>query len=48
VKSLPLGDVIDGHVLVNLTSGTSQQARDTAQWAGGRPPSTSHPGHCSV
>lgn len=33
----PLGDddVLDGRVLVNLTSGTSQGARDTAKWAAG-------------
>ncbi|MEV6400052.1 NAD(P)-binding domain-containing protein [Streptomyces sp. NPDC051907] len=29
----PLGDVLDGRVLVNLTSGTSQAARETAEWA---------------
>ena len=29
----PLGDVLAGRVLVNLTSGTSQQARDLAGWA---------------
>ncbi|MFI7642855.1 NAD(P)-dependent oxidoreductase [Nonomuraea sp. NPDC049400] len=32
----PLGDVLDGRVLVNLTSGTSQEARDTAAWASRR------------
>ncbi|MFI0444061.1 NAD(P)-dependent oxidoreductase [Actinomadura sp. 6N118] len=30
-----IADVLDGRVLVNLTSGTSQQARETAQWATG-------------
>ncbi|WP_329334248.1 NAD(P)-binding domain-containing protein [Streptomyces sp. NBC_01352] len=29
----PLGDVLDGRVLVNLTSGTTTQARETAAWA---------------
>jgi 3-hydroxyisobutyrate dehydrogenase-like beta-hydroxyacid dehydrogenase len=29
----PLGEVLDGRVLVNLTSGTSQLARETAEWA---------------
>ncbi|MGP4018259.1 NAD(P)-dependent oxidoreductase [Saccharopolyspora sp. 5N708] len=29
----PLGDVLAGRVLVNLTSGTSKQARETADWA---------------
>ncbi|MEU6034865.1 NAD(P)-binding domain-containing protein [Actinomadura sp. NPDC047616] len=29
----PLGEVVDGRVLVNLTSGTSQEARQTAEWA---------------
>ncbi|WP_151479989.1 NAD(P)-dependent oxidoreductase [Streptomyces albicerus] len=29
----PLGEVLDGRVLVNLTSGTSAQARETADWA---------------
>ena len=29
----PLGDVLAGRVLVNLTSGTSRQARETADWA---------------
>ncbi|MEV4248225.1 NAD(P)-binding domain-containing protein [Streptosporangium canum] len=29
----PLGDVLADRVVVNLTSGTSQQARDTAEWA---------------
>ncbi|WDZ85758.1 NAD(P)-dependent oxidoreductase [Micromonospora cathayae] len=29
----PLADVLAGRVLVNLTSGTSQQARETARWA---------------
>ncbi|GGS92314.1 NAD(P)-dependent oxidoreductase [Nonomuraea spiralis] len=28
----PLGDVLDGRVVVNLTSGTSAEARDTAAW----------------
>ncbi|MEQ4724791.1 NAD(P)-binding domain-containing protein [Nonomuraea sp. B19D2] len=32
----PLGDVLDGRVLVNLTSGTSQETRDTAEWASRR------------
>lgn len=33
----PLGDgALDGRVLVNLTSGTSQGARETAKWAAGR------------
>jgi 3-hydroxyisobutyrate dehydrogenase-like beta-hydroxyacid dehydrogenase len=32
----PLGDVLAGRVLVNLTSGTSEQARETAQWAAQR------------
>ncbi|KAB2347001.1 NAD(P)-dependent oxidoreductase [Actinomadura rudentiformis] len=32
----PLGEVLDGRVLVNLTSGTSAQARETAEWAAGR------------
>lgn len=32
----PLGDVLRGRVLVNLTSSTSDQARDTARWAAGR------------
>lgn len=32
----PLGDVLTGRVLVNLTSGTSQQARETAEWAAPR------------
>jgi 3-hydroxyisobutyrate dehydrogenase-like beta-hydroxyacid dehydrogenase len=38
VKELldPLGDVLAGRVLVNLTSGTSQQARETARWAAER------------
>jgi 3-hydroxyisobutyrate dehydrogenase-like beta-hydroxyacid dehydrogenase len=31
-----IGDVLDGRVLVNLTSGTSQEARETAEWAAGR------------
>jgi 3-hydroxyisobutyrate dehydrogenase-like beta-hydroxyacid dehydrogenase len=31
----PLGEVLDGRVLVNLTSGTSAQARETAVWAAG-------------
>ncbi|MFI9597789.1 NAD(P)-dependent oxidoreductase [Nonomuraea sp. NPDC052265] len=31
----PLGDVLDGRVLVNLTSGTSAEARDTAGWVAG-------------
>ncbi|WP_242891760.1 NAD(P)-dependent oxidoreductase [Actinomadura litoris] len=30
----PLGDVLGGRVLVNLTSGTPQEARETAEWAG--------------
>ncbi|GAA0420463.1 3-hydroxyisobutyrate dehydrogenase [Acrocarpospora corrugata] len=29
----PLGDVLAGRVLVSLTSGTSEEARETAQWA---------------
>ncbi|MGW0662621.1 NAD(P)-dependent oxidoreductase [Streptodolium elevatio] len=29
----PLAGTLDGRVLANLTSGTSQQARDTAAWA---------------
>lgn len=29
----PLGEVLAGRVLVNLTSGTSRQARATAEWA---------------
>ncbi|MGW4469622.1 NAD(P)-dependent oxidoreductase [Nonomuraea sp. NPDC004354] len=29
----PLGEVFAGRVLVNLTSGTSQAARETAEWA---------------
>jgi 3-hydroxyisobutyrate dehydrogenase-like beta-hydroxyacid dehydrogenase len=32
----PLGDTLAGRVLVNLTSGTSAQARDTAEWAAQR------------
>jgi 3-hydroxyisobutyrate dehydrogenase-like beta-hydroxyacid dehydrogenase len=32
----PLGDVLGGRVLVNLTAGTSQEARDTAEWASRR------------
>lgn len=32
----PLGDVLAGRVLVNLTSGTSEQARATAEWAAER------------
>ncbi|PAZ14258.1 6-phosphogluconate dehydrogenase [Streptomyces sp. SA15] len=32
----PLGDALDGRVLVNLTSGTSQQARETAAWTARR------------
>ncbi|MEU7986022.1 NAD(P)-binding domain-containing protein [Streptosporangium canum] len=32
----PLGDVLAGRVLVNLTSGTSDQARATAEWAAER------------
>ncbi|MDL5199296.1 NAD(P)-binding domain-containing protein [Streptomyces sp. ALI-76-A] len=28
----PLGTVLDGRVLVNLTSGTTAQARETAEW----------------
>lgn len=30
-----LSDVLDGRTVVNLTSGTSQEARDTARWAAG-------------
>ncbi|MBT2210215.1 NAD(P)-dependent oxidoreductase [Actinomadura sp. NEAU-AAG7] len=30
----PLGDVLGGRVLVNLTSGTPREARETAEWAG--------------
>ncbi|APU20794.1 PPOX class putative F420-dependent enzyme [Actinoalloteichus sp. GBA129-24] len=29
----PVGEVLDGRVLVNLTSGSSAQARQTARWA---------------
>ncbi|MFD3372932.1 MULTISPECIES: NAD(P)-dependent oxidoreductase [unclassified Streptomyces] len=29
----PVGQALDGRVLVNLTSGTSEQARETAEWA---------------
>jgi 3-hydroxyisobutyrate dehydrogenase-like beta-hydroxyacid dehydrogenase len=29
----PLGNVLAGRVLVNLTSGTAKQARETAEWA---------------
>lgn len=29
----PVGEALDGRVLVNLTSGTSAQARETAEWA---------------
>ncbi|GIJ30502.1 3-hydroxyisobutyrate dehydrogenase [Micromonospora qiuiae] len=32
----PLGDVLAGRVLVNLTSGTSKQAREIAEWAAQR------------
>ncbi|AWS43526.1 NAD(P)-dependent oxidoreductase [Streptosporangium sp. 'caverna'] len=32
----PLGDVLADRVVVNLTSGTSQQARDRAEWAARR------------
>ncbi|MGI5350802.1 NAD(P)-dependent oxidoreductase [Streptomyces sp. CA-250714] len=32
----PLGDVLDGRTLVNLTSGTSEQAREMAAWAAQR------------
>lgn len=32
----PLGDALDGRVLVNLASGTSAQARETAAWAARR------------
>ena len=32
----PLGDVLGGRVVVNLTSGTSQAARETAAWAADR------------
>lgn len=32
----PLGQVLDGRVLVNLTSGTSALARETAEWAARR------------
>ena len=31
----PLGDALDGRVLVNLTSGTSRLAREAAGWSGG-------------
>ncbi|MEV4038678.1 NAD(P)-dependent oxidoreductase [Streptomyces umbrinus] len=29
----PVGELLDGRTLVNLTSGTSAQARETAEWA---------------
>lgn len=32
----PLGEVLDGRTLVNLTSGTSRTARETAEWAARR------------
>ncbi|MEU4533826.1 NAD(P)-binding domain-containing protein [Streptosporangium sp. NPDC023825] len=32
----PVGDALAGRVLVNLTSGSSDQARETAGWAGDR------------
>ncbi|MFI0374262.1 NAD(P)-dependent oxidoreductase [Actinomadura sp. 1N219] len=32
----PVGDVLDGRVLVNLTSGTSAQAREVGEWAAQR------------
>jgi 3-hydroxyisobutyrate dehydrogenase-like beta-hydroxyacid dehydrogenase len=32
----PLGEVLDGRVLVNLTSGTSRGGRETAEWAARR------------
>ncbi|GII96197.1 NAD(P)-dependent oxidoreductase [Sinosporangium siamense] len=32
----PLGGALGGRVLVNLTSGTSQEARETAEWAAGQ------------
>ncbi|MFC6016296.1 NAD(P)-dependent oxidoreductase [Plantactinospora solaniradicis] len=32
----PLGEVLDGRILVNLTSGTSRAARDSAEWASRR------------
>ncbi|WP_214417121.1 hypothetical protein [Sphaerisporangium fuscum] len=32
----PLNDELDGRVLVNLTSGTSQGARETAEWVARR------------
>ncbi|MDX6738442.1 NAD(P)-dependent oxidoreductase [Actinocorallia sp. A-T 12471] len=32
----PLGPALDGRVLVNLTSGTSGEARELAQWADGK------------
>ncbi|MEV8633676.1 NAD(P)-dependent oxidoreductase [Streptosporangium sp. NPDC051023] len=32
----PLGEDLDGRVLVNLTSGTSRAARETAEWAAQR------------
>ncbi|GAA3543482.1 NAD(P)-binding domain-containing protein [Nonomuraea rosea] len=32
----PLADVLAGRVVVNLTSGTSEQARETARWASER------------
>ncbi|GAB3669002.1 NAD(P)-binding domain-containing protein [Actinocorallia lasiicapitis] len=32
----PLGDALAGRVVVNLTSGTSQQAREMGAWAAGR------------
>jgi 3-hydroxyisobutyrate dehydrogenase-like beta-hydroxyacid dehydrogenase len=31
-----IADVLDGRVLVNLTTGTSLEARETAEWAAGR------------
>ncbi|GGJ80533.1 oxidoreductase [Streptomyces camponoticapitis] len=31
----PVGDALDGRVLVNLTSGTSEGAREMAEWAAG-------------
>lgn len=31
----PVGDALDGRVLVNLTSGTSEGAREIAEWAAG-------------
>ncbi|MFC7718550.1 NAD(P)-dependent oxidoreductase [Nonomuraea recticatena] len=32
----PLGELLDGRVVVNLTSGTSRAARESAEWAGRR------------